>query len=103
MTFEHYDDLRNTADLTLLLTSDSAMNNACGIRRLNSLRQTSAVSKKSCVSQFTPAHEIGHNFGMHHNREIPLGSAPESLPYSYGFLIQPPGATLTDGYRTILA
>jgi hypothetical protein len=42
-----------------------------------------SVTAKDCVSGTTPAHEIGHNQGICHNREEPSCNNP-AYDYSYG-------------------
>jgi hypothetical protein len=79
---------RNTygADLVQLITMDT---NNCGIAYLMNNNHIAyapyafSVTAKDCVSGTTPAHEIGHNQGICHNREEPSCYNP-AYDYSYG-------------------
>jgi hypothetical protein len=92
------DTLRNTADTTMLLTAGGEN---CGIAYANDPTNTVGTVKKDCaLGYYSFGHELGHMFGAHHNRET---GEVGFLPYGYGFLLQPPGKSWFDGYRTILA
>lgn len=87
------------ADLVQLLVNSPDLS-ACGIAYL--LRSLAAVDFRpysiadvSCVAQYTPTHEIAHNFGAHHAPED--GAAGALFPYSYAF--KDPAR----GFRTVMA
>ena len=79
---------RNTygADLVQLVTMDT---NNCGVAYLMNNNNIAyapyafSVTSKDCVSGTTPAHEIGHNQGICHNREEANCNNP-AYDYSYG-------------------
>ena len=90
--------LRNTADAAALLAGDF---NSCGVAYLAtySSGNTVSVAQKSCaLGYFSFGHELGHNFGCHHNPETATNSY---FSHGHGHLISS-GAAST-GYRTILA
>ena len=78
---------RNThgADLVAMISMDT---NYCGIAYVMSSDSSNfapwafSVTKKSCVSNSTLDHEIGHNQGICHNREETGCSTPA---YAYGY------------------
>ena len=94
--------LRNTADAAALLVYDFT---ACGVGYLNtfSFGATFTVTKvksfldidffisfsffkKSCaLGYYSFGHELGHNFGAHHNPEVATNTA---YSYGHGHLIQ---------------
>merc|ERR1711962_620456 len=91
-------ELLNCADSAALLVGDF---NYCGIANLDvtSSCRTYSVTAKGCATgYYSFGHEIGHNFGAHHNPE--QSSAPSGD--KYGHLILPTGAQQQDGYRTIM-
>jgi len=79
---------RNTygADMVQLVTMDT---NNCGVAYLMNNNNIAyapyafSVTSKDCVSGTTPAHEIGHNQGICHNREEAKCNNP-AYDYSYG-------------------
>jgi hypothetical protein len=84
---------KNTADLALLMIS-GATSRVCGIAYLNAYRNGYAFGwvGKGCQNTVT-GHEVGHNFGAYHNKEISSG-ADEG--FEYGYLIE-------GGYATMMA
>ena len=61
---------------------------------------TLTTAKKSCSYGYhSSLHEVGHNFGCHHDRDNGDNSHYE---YGYGWLIGPPDLEGV-GYRTVLA
>jgi hypothetical protein len=84
---------KNTADLALLMIS-GATSGVCGIAYLNAYRNGYAYGwvGKGCQTIVT-GHEVGHNFGAYHNKEISSG-ADEG--FEYGYLIE-------GGYASIMA
>ena len=62
--------LRNTADSAALLALEF---NSCGVAYMAtySSGNTVSVCKKSCaLGYFSFGHELGHNYGAHHNPEV---------------------------------
>lgn len=53
-----------------------------------------SISKASMLSGFVPAHEIGHNAGMHHHKDQNTSPGPGGWPYSCGW-------RWTDGTRKL--
>ena len=92
--------LRGTADAAVLLVNSFS---ACGIGYLNTIRSgiTLSVTEKSCaLGYYSFGHEIGHNIGLYHNREVTTN------PYftdGYGYLIPKYYSSSWGSYRTILA
>ena len=61
---------------------------------------TLSTVKKSCsYSYHSSIHEVGHNFGCHHDRD---NGHNTHYDYGYGWLIGPPDLEGV-GYRTVLA
>ena len=61
---------------------------------------TLTTAKKSCSASYhSSLHEVGHNFGCHHDRDNGDNSHYE---YGYGWLIGPEDLDSV-GYRTVLA
>ena len=61
---------------------------------------TRTTAKKSCSASYhSSLHEVGHNFGCHHDRDNGDNSHYE---YGYGWLIGPEDLDSV-GYRTVLA
>ena len=90
--------LRNTADAAFLLVED---NNACGAGYLATydMGWTISFAQKSCaLGGLTFGHEIGHNFGCHHDI---LADNNTYFSYGHGHHIAQGSASF--GYRTILA
>jgi hypothetical protein len=92
--------LRHTADAAVLLVV--SMGSSCGIAYVNTISSGKTISTctKSCaLGYYVFGHELAHNIGAHHNREV--GQTNPSYPSGYGHLIEK-GSAAT-GYRTILA
>lgn len=83
-----------TADLSVLVVNNSS---SCGIGYLNSSASTafSVVHHGCATGYYSFGHEIGHNFGAHHNPEAPANNT--TYPYGHGYLH--PGSA----WRTIMA
>jgi len=87
---------RNTyaADLVSLWVEDGL--NACGVahRMINvsSAFADSATSvvDRNCQYKYSFSHELGHNFGAHHDPFVASGST--AYPYSYGYVFDVPSA-----------
>ncbi len=92
--------LRNDfrADLVQLLVSSPDFS-ACGIGWLLAAPSANfdaySVADVSCVAQYTPTHEMGHNMGSHHAPED--GATGAALPFSYAY------KDPVRGFRTIMA
>jgi len=91
--------LKNTADAAALLALDF---NSCGVAYLNTVTgsgRTISIATKSCaLGYFSFGHELGHNFGAHHDPDQATNSYYD---YGHGHLIAQGSATT--GRRTILA
>jgi hypothetical protein len=89
------------ADLVSLVTNGGS---GCGIGFVMSSESTSFASsafnvvKKSCFSNHSLAHELGHNQGNRHDRDSASGSG--AFAYSYGFRRCASDGT---GFRTVMS
>ena len=100
--FEHMkgglSPLRNTADAAHLLVINAPY---CGVGYLDTANPnvgryglTLGATKKRCgLGSYTLGHELGHNFGAHHDPDTDTNNR-----YSYGH-----GKLLAGGYHTIMA
>ena len=94
--------LRNRygADFVTLFIKNSA---ACGLGYLMTSESTGFASSafnvvdRGCISNFSFAHELGHNMGMHHDRANSSGTGVFSYSYGYG---QPGGYRDTMAYQS---
>lgn len=92
--------LRNQVGADLISLIVNVSNNACGIGYLmtsvNNSFASSAVSvtARTCISNLTFHHELGHNMGLSHDRANAGGS---SWPYAYGY------RTPNNQFRTVMA
>ncbi|CAM9692960.1 unnamed protein product, partial [Choristocarpus tenellus] len=92
--------LRNTysADLVQLVGN---YNDYCGIAYLMGTITTGfaplgvSVVHRTCLDNFVPLHEFGHNLGCHHDED----NAPPGLGYRYGYRY----CEGTDLYRTVMS
>jgi hypothetical protein len=86
------------ADLVQLLVS-SPDQAACGVGYLLTSPPVDfepySVADVACAAQYTPTHEMGHNFGSHHAPDD--GASGALFPYSYAF--KDPAR----GFRTVMA
>merc|ERR1719450_1849589 len=90
--------LRNTADAAYLLAVDF---NSCGVGYLATYDSgwTISIAQKSCaLGYYTFAHELGHNFGCHHDA---VNADNTYFSYGHGHHIEQGSAS--KGFRTILA
>ena len=75
-------ELRGTADAAALLVADS---DVCGLGNMDATGNggTITLNAKGCVmTMYVLGHELGHNFGLGHNKEQgPNESYPEGLGY----------------------
>jgi hypothetical protein len=93
--------LRNQlgADLISLIVVN-ASGGACGIGYLmtnvsNSFASSAvSVTSRTCISNLTFHHELGHNMGLSHDRD---NAGASSRPYAYGY------RTPNNQYRTVMA
>ena len=87
------------ADLVQLLVSSPDQTTCGASYLLTSLTQIEfdaySVADVACAAQYTPTHELGHNFGSHHAPEDDASGA--LFPYSYGF------KDAARGFRTVMA
>lgn len=96
---------RNTADTALLVLSKS-YSGTCGIATIGAHQPTVQPFgwiAKGCQLVVT-GHEIGHNFGCLHNKEIQAGKNPPSYfeGFEYGNLIDDPKDGTPTGHATIM-
>ena len=90
--------LRGSADAAALLVNSF---DSCGRGYVNSIGSgyTLSVTAKSCaLGYYSFGHELGHNIGLKHNKEV---STNVYYPDGYGYLI--PQGSHSTGLRTILA
>lgn len=82
------------ADLNVLVINNSS---SCGIGYVNSNAASAfSVTHYSCATgYYSFGHEIGHNFGSHHNPQAPANNT--IYPYGHGYLH--PGSS----WRTVMA
>ena len=100
-----YEATRNTADTAFLVLSKS-YSGTCGIATIGAHQPTVQPFgwiAKGCQLVVT-GHEIGHNFGCLHNKEIQAGKKPPSFfeGFEYGNLIDDPQDGTPTGYATIM-
>ena len=91
--------VRNTADAAALLGTDFGW--YCGMAYMATYASgnTLQVVTKSCaLGYFSFGHELGHNFGCHHNPEVATNFY---FSHGHGHLIEQGSANT--GYRTVLA
>jgi len=96
-----YADIRGSADAAQLLANEFEN---CGSGYTYTVTSghghTLTTAKKSCSASYhSSLHEVGHNFGCHHDRDNGDNSHYE---YGYGWLIGPEDLDSV-GYRTVLA
>ena len=90
--------LRNTADAAALLVQKF---DSCGIGYFSTYGSglTLIAAQKSCaLGYYSFGHEIGHNFGAHHNIEAGRNN---KFSYGHGHLIE--AGQSSTGVRTIMA
>ncbi|AHE98507.1 fibronectin type III domain-containing protein [Thioalkalivibrio paradoxus] len=98
--FQTVHTLRNStgADLVALLVDNQQY---CGIAWRPNMPSAStaqwgySVTTIGCISNHTFAHELGHNFGLHHDRYV-SDPAPNTA-YNYGYV------NLAGRFRTVMA
>jgi hypothetical protein len=93
------ESLRHTADAAVLLVVSMG---SCGIAYVNTIssgKTISACAKSCALGYYSFGHELAHNIGAYHNREV--GQTNPSYPSGHGHLIEKGSADT--GYRTILA
>lgn len=85
---------RIAADVNVMVVNNSS---SCGVGYLNSSAASAfSVAHYGCATgYYTFAHEIGHNFGAHHNPQAPANNTV--YPYGHGYLH--PGSS----WRTVMA
>lgn len=89
--------LHGGADASALIVNSF---NYCGIGYLNSWTNgwTVTAQQKACaLGYYTMGHELGHNFGAHHDRQTTSGGA---YPYGYGAFIGSGPYRTNMAYRT---
>ena len=97
--------VRNSADVAVLLVNRFASATACGQARLRAIDsnsskfgQTISVVKKSCaLGYYSFGHEIGHNIGLYHD----IRHVNPTYKHGQGSYIEKGRAST--GYRTVLA
>ena len=92
-------ELRNTADVAVLLTSDG---DSCSMSYADQPRLTLGVVKKACaINYLTFGHTTGHMFGASHNKESVSHRVP-FFPYGLGNRFKR-GSSPNSGLVTIMA
>lgn len=89
----------NTADAATLLVTNAPY---CGIAWLTpaSRDYSFSVNMKRCIGNFVVGHELGHNFGSHHDI---YSATNQNRFYSYGYGHHIERGSHSTGARTILA
>ena len=92
------EELRGTADAAALLVFTLK---DCGIAWNYNLKTPFSVTSKNCaIGYYSFGHELGHNFGLDHNREQGVNRLYD---YGYGHLIDIGSSLDQTGFRTIMA
>ena len=88
------DELVNTADVAVLLFRKGGSGIGIFNSVVNYVPNISVMGKWYAENRFTFGHEIGHNFGLGHNREVEKHA--HSIAHGHGHLIG-------NGFTTIMA
>ena len=100
------------ADLVHLLTDESRGRTSfsCGRAYISVPRSTGeygfGITDYRCTSNYTFAHELGHNLGLHHDRYQTIDAENRTFDYFHGYVNQRafrPGAPERARWRTIMS
>jgi len=90
-------EIRKSADASILLVNQYSGGNICGVNWFNMMDSgyTLGTVRKGCaLGYYSFGHEIGHGFGLNHDRRK---AGRSSTSYSYGMIIK------RGRYRSIMA
>ena len=82
------DNVRMSADATILLVKDFSWGSVCGLNYFNTVSSgnTLGTVRKSCALGYLSfGHEVAHGFGLNHDRRV---ASYSSTDYAFGYIIK---------------